>query len=68
MTGREILVCTNCKSAIFANSAANTAPRWTGKVGDAPKSRMMIGGQDDLDDFKITHREHEVIKVELKYD
>ena len=68
MPGRELLVCTDCKSAIFAHSAANTAPRFTGKVGDWPESRMMIGEQDDLGDFKRTHQKHEVIEVELKYD
>ncbi len=68
MVGRELLVCTSCKSAIFVKSVANTAPRFTGNVGDPPESRMMIGGQDDLGDFKRTHQKHEVIEVELKHD
>ncbi|OGZ33603.1 MAG: hypothetical protein A2Y98_01570 [Candidatus Portnoybacteria bacterium RBG_19FT_COMBO_36_7] len=68
MTGREILVCTDCKSAIFVDSVANTAPRFTGNFGDHPENREMIDGQDDLRDFKRTHRKHKVIEVKLKYD
>ena len=62
---RELLVCTNCKSAIFVVSVANKAPRWTGEVGDSPNKRKSIDGQDDLIVFKRRHWKHEMIEVEL---
>jgi hypothetical protein len=62
---RKILVCINCKAAIFLDSVANTAPRWTGKPGDPPKQRLEKRGQDDLKDFKVIHRKHKVIKASL---
>ena len=62
---RELLVCTICKSAIFVDSVANKAPRWTGEVGDPPSKRKEIGGQDDLRVFKRKHLTHEMIEVEL---
>ena len=62
---RELLVCTICKTAIFIDSVANKAPRWTGEAGDPPSERKMIDGQDDLRDFKREHSRHEVIEVEL---
>jgi len=63
--GRELLVCTICKSAIFINSVANKAPRWTGRIGDPPDQRKRIEGQDDLSVFKRDHSRHEMIEVEL---
>jgi len=65
---RELLVCTSCKSAIFVNSEANRAPRWTRKAGDPPDKRERIDGQDDLRVFKRTHLTHEMIEVELAQD
>ena len=62
---RELLVCMSCKSAIFVDSVANKAPRWTGEVGDPPDTRKSINGQDDLDVFKRIHLRHEMIEVEL---
>ena len=62
---RELLVCTICKSAIFIDSVANKAPRWTGDIGDPPSKRKMIDGQDDLSAFKRKHSRHEMIEVEL---
>ena len=63
--GRELLVCTICKSAIFINSVANKAPRWTGRIGDPPDQRKRIDGQDDLSVFKRDHSRHEMSEVEL---
>jgi len=63
--GRELLVCTTCKSGIFVDSVANTAPRWTGEIGDPPNERKEIGGQDDLRVFKRKHSRHEMVEVEL---
>ena len=63
--GRELLVCTICKSPIFINSVANKAPRWTGRIGDPPDQRKRIDGQDDLSVFKRDHSRHEMIEVEL---
>ena len=65
---RELLVCMGCKNAIFVDSAANKAPRWTGEVGDPPNTRRRIDGQDDLHVFKRKHLSHEVIEVELAQD
>ena len=65
---RGLLVCTSCKSAIFVDSVANEAPRWTGKVGDPPSIRKRINGQDDLYVFKRKHLRHEMIEVELAKD
>jgi len=53
---RKILVCTKCSVAIFLDSAANRAPRWTGKIGDPPETREEIGGQDDLLEFRRVHQ------------
>lgn len=66
--GRKILVCINCEVAIFLNSSANTAPRWTGKIGDPAEKRIENRGQDDERDFKIIHRGHKSIVAELAYD
>ena len=65
---RELLVCTNCRSAIFVASLANKAPKWTGEVGDPPNKRIEMGGQDDLRVFKRKHLRHEMIEVELNQD
>lgn len=65
---RKLLVCTNCEVAIFLNSSANTAPRWTGKIGDPAEKRIERRGQDDERDFKIEHSRHKPIVVELMYD
>jgi len=62
---RELLVCTRCKSAIFVDSVANRAPKWTGEVGDPPRKRKRLDGQDDLRVFKREHLRHEMIEVEL---
>lgn len=64
---RKILVCLSCKGApaIFKKSAANKAPRWTGKIGDPPEKRKEIGEQDDLRDFRREHRRHKVIMANL---
>ena len=62
---RELLVCTICKTAIFVESVANKAPRWTGEAGDPASKRKMIDGQDDLRVFKREHSRHEMIEVEL---
>jgi len=62
---RELLVCTSCKRAIFVDSVANRAPKWTGEVGDPPGQRRRIEGQDDLRVFKREHYRHETIEVEL---
>ena len=62
---RELLVCVICKTAIFVESVANTAPRWTGAVGDPPSKRKRIDGQYDLRVFKREHSRHEMIEVEL---
>jgi hypothetical protein len=62
---RELLICANCKSAIFVDSAANKAPRWTGETGDPPNKRIEIDSQDDLRVFKRKHLKHEIIEVEL---
>ena len=62
---RELLVCMSCKSAIFVDSAANKAQRWTGEVGDPPNTRKRINGQDDLNVFKRKHLRHEMIGVDL---
>ena len=62
---RELHVCTNCKSAIFVDSVANRAPRWTGEIGDPPNQRIKIDGQDDLRVFRKKHFRHEMIEVEL---
>lgn len=64
---RKILVCLSCKPspAILKKSAANKAPKWTGKVGDAPEARREIGGQDDLRDFSREHKGHKVITANL---
>ncbi len=62
---RELLVCTNCKSAIFVDSLANTSPRWTGDPGDPPDTRIEMNGQDDLGIFKRKHLRNEIIEVEL---
>lgn len=62
---KELLVCTACKDAIFVDSVANKAPRWTGEVGDPPSKRKRIDGQDDLSVFKREHSKHEMIEVEL---
>ena len=62
---RQLLVCTTCKSAIFVESTANSAPRWTGEIGDPPHQRMKIDDQDDLKVFKKKHLRHEIIQVEL---
>jgi len=62
---RELLVCCSCKSAIFVDSVANKAPRWTGEFGDPPNKRKRIDGQDDLRVFKREHLRHEMIEVEL---
>ncbi len=62
---RELLICTICKTAIFIDSVANKAPRWTGGPGDPPSERKMIDGQDDLRVFKREHSRHEMIEVEL---
>lgn len=61
---REVLVCVDCKAYIFPHSAANKAPRWTGKPGDPPEKRKEIGGQDDLLAFRRKHKKHEVIEAE----
>ncbi len=66
--GRELLVCTWCKSGIFVDSIANTAPRWTGRVGDPLETRIAIEGQDDLCVFKRKHLRHEMIEVELNQE
>ncbi len=63
---RELLVCTSCKSAIFVDSMANKAPKWTGELGDTPNKRECINGQDDLKVFKRKHLRHELIKVDLE--
>ena len=62
---KGLLVCTSCMSAIFVDSVANKAPRWTGKVGDLPNTRKRINGQDDLNVFKRKHLGHKMIEVEL---
>jgi len=61
---RELLVCTSCKRAIFVDSVANRAPKWTWEVGDPPSKRNRIDGQDDLRVFKREHLRHEMIEVE----
>jgi len=66
--GRKILVCINCKAAIFLDSVANTVPRWTGRTGDPVERRIEKHGQDDERDFKIEHRGHKSIVAELAYD
>ena len=58
----------SCKSAIFVDSVANKAPRWTGEFGDPPSKRKRIDGQDDLRVFKGKHLRHEMIEVELAQD
>ena len=58
----------SCKSAIFVDSVANKAPRWTGEVVDPPSKTKMINGQDDLMVFKGKHLRHEMIEVELAQD
>jgi len=65
---RALLVCTRCKSAIFVDSMANNAPKWTGEVGDPPDKRKCINGQDDLNVFKQEHLGHGLIEVELALD
>ena len=65
---RELLVCTDCRSAIFVVSEANEAPKWTGETGDPPNKRIEIDGQDDLRVFKREHLRHEMIEVELTRD
>ncbi len=62
---RELLVCTSCKRAIFLDSVANEAPRWTGEIGDPANKRIRIDGQNDLIVFKKKHLKHEMIEVEL---
>ncbi len=62
---RELLVCTICKSAIFVDSAANKAPKWTGEVGDPLDIRTRIDDQDDLEVFKREHLRHKMIELEL---
>ena len=62
---KDLLVCRNCKSAIFVHSVANKAPRWTGEIGDPPDKRKCVNGQDDLKVFKREHLSHELIAVEL---
>ena len=65
---RELLVCMSCKSAVFVDSVANKAPRWTGEVGGPPSNRKRIDGQDDLRVFKGKYLRHEMIEVELAQD
>jgi|OpeIllAssembly_1097287.scaffolds.fasta_scaffold2747809_1 hypothetical protein len=65
---RQLLICASCKTAIFVDSDANKAPRWTGKIGDPPNERMKIDGQDDLRVFKTNHLSHEMIEVALTPD
>jgi len=64
---RKILVCLSCKPVcvIVKKSAANKAPRWTGRVGDAPETRREIGDQNDLRDFRRKHRGHRVVTANL---
>lgn len=64
---RKILVCLSCNPAcaIIKDSTANTAPRWTGKVGYPPESRRELYGQDDLRDFRREHHGHKVITANL---
>ena len=62
---KKILVCGAHKKAIFLKSAANKAPRWTGKPGDPLEQRKEMGGQDDLRDFKKEHRRCKTIRVSL---
>ncbi len=64
---RELLVCTNCKNAIFVDSQANKASKWTGEPADHPGTRIEINGQDDLSVFKREHMRHEIIEVELPH-
>ena len=62
---RGLLVCMDCKKAIFIDSVANESPRWTGEIGDPPSKRRRINGQDDLAVFKKKHIRHEMTVVEL---
>jgi len=64
----KILVCTSCCVAVPLNSVSNTAPRWTGEVGDPIGSRQEIEDQDDLRDFRAAHKKeagHNVIEAVL---
>jgi hypothetical protein len=63
--GRKILVCMDHNKAILMESAANTAPRWTGKPGDSPDSRRRLGKQDDLRDFWNRHERCAIRQMDL---
>lgn len=60
---KEILVCTNCAVFVPLNSPTNTVPRYTGEIGDDPKTRKEIPGQDDIRDFREKHRGHKLLEV-----